>query len=211
MKVFVCFLLLIAMAVPGLAQDDETLLPTEFRSGYFGGPVVKATTMSDEFALTVGARGGWVVNRSVVLGGSAHYLINSVTVETQVPDTVGSVDALIDTTFDIMVIYGGAEIEYVSESQKLLHYTAAMLVGAGLVEYKDYDCAVCEEDEDTDVDADIFFVVEPSVHAMLNVTPMLRIGLGASYRYAYDVEIRGVENEDLSGWSGVLTVKIGRF
>lgn len=211
MKVFACFLLLITISIPASAEDDETLLPKEFRSGYFGGPVIKATTMSEEFALTVGARGGWVVNRSIVLGGSAHYLVNNVTVETQVPDTIAAMDAVIDTTFDITVIYGGAEVEYVSGTHKLLHYTAGTLVGVGLVEYKDYDCAVCEEDEDTDLDADIFFVVEPSVHLMLNVTPKLRIGLGASYRYAYDVELRGVENADLSDWSAVLTVKIGRF
>jgi hypothetical protein len=207
MRVFACFLLLITIGFAASAQDDETLLPKEFKSGYFAGPVIKATTMSEEFGLTVGARGGWVVNRSAVLGGSAHYLVNSVTVETQVPDTI----AVVDTTFDITVVYGGAEVEYLGGAHRLLHYTASTLVGVGLVDYKEYDCTVCEEDEDTDLDGDIFFVIEPSVHVMLNVTPMLRIGLGVSYRYAYDVELKGVENADLSGLSGVLTAKIGRF
>jgi hypothetical protein len=189
------------------AQDDETLFPEEFKSGYFGGPVIRATRMHDEFALTAGARGGWIVNRSVVLGASAHYLVNSVSVATEVPDTV----AVVDTTLDITVIYGGPEFEYINGSHRLLHYTVTMLVGAGLIEYKDYECSVCDEDADTDLDTDIFFVVEPSVNLMLNVAPMLRIGLGVSYRYTHDVELRNLDNADLSGVSGLLTVKIGRF
>lgn len=211
---FVCVLLI---AVPVLAQDealfppDETLFPEEFKSGYFGGPVLKATSMHDEFGLVVGARGGWIVNRKFVLGASAHYLVNSIGIETTVPDTV----ALVDTTFDMMLIYGGPEFEYISESHKLLHYTFSTLIGAGVIDYKDFDCLACDEDEDSDLygdlDADVFFIVEPSVNIILNVTPMLRMGLGLSYRYVHDVELKGVKNEDLMGLSGVLTVKIGRL
>ena len=217
MRRLAAFVVVLLVGVPALAQDealfprDETLFPEEFKSGYFGGPILKATYMHDEFGLLVGVRGGWIVNRKFVLGASAHYLVNSIGIETTVPDTV----ALVDTTFDMMLIYGGPEFEYISGSHKLIHYTFTTLIGAGVIDYKDFDCLVCDEEENADLyndlDADIFFIVEPSVNIMLNVTPMLRIGLGMSYRYVQDVELKGVRDEDLMGLSAVLTLKIGRL
>jgi hypothetical protein len=203
----------LSIAASAAAQDetlfppDETLFPEEFKSGYFGGPIVEATNISDEFGLMVGARGGWIVNRKVVLGASAHYLVNSIGIETTVPDTT----APVDTTLDMMLVYGGPEFEYISNSHNLLHWTATVLIGAGLIDYKGFPGTPCEEGENCDLDADIFFILEPSVNIMLNVTPMLRIGLGATYRYVEDVEIKGVKDEDLMGPSGILNVKIGRF
>ncbi len=217
MRRLAAFVILMSVAVSALGQDetllpqDRTLFPEEFKSGYFAGPVLKATQMHDEFGLLVGARGGWIVNRKIVLGVSAHYLVNSIGIETTVPDTV----ALVDTTFDMVLAYGGAEFEYISESHKLIHYTVSTLIGAGVIDYKDFDCAVCDEDEDgdrySDLDPDVFFIIEPSVNIMMNITPMFRIGLGLSYRYVKDVEIKGVDDDDLKGLNGVLTAKIGRL
>jgi hypothetical protein len=145
-----------------------------------------------------------------VLGLSIHGLVNSIGIQTTVPDTI----ALVDTTFDMMLAYGGLEFEYVRDPHKLVHYTVSTLIGAGAIDYKDFDCAACDDagdNSDTDLDTDVFFVVEPSVNVMLNITPMFRIGLGVSYRYVQDVELKGVEDEDLKGFSGTLIAKIGRF
>ena len=207
------FVLVVFIAVPVIAQDedlvprDETLFPKEFKSGYFGGPVLKAGKMGEEFALLIGARGGWIINDKAVLGAGVHYLVNSIEVQTTVPDTI----APVDTTFDMEILYGGPEFEYISGSHNLVHYTVSVLVGAGVVRYKDFECAVCEDDQDTDVDADVFFIAEPSVNVVVNVTSMFRIGLGVSYRYIHDVELKGVNDKDLRGLSGVLTARVGRF
>ncbi len=53
--------------------------------------------------------------------------------------------------------------------------------------------------------------VEPSVNIVVNITSMFRIGLGTIYRYIHDVELKGVNDKDLRGLSGVLTARIGRF
>jgi hypothetical protein len=205
--------LVLSIAVPAVAQDetlfpqDQTLFPEEFKSGYFGGPVLTATSISDEFGLMVGARGGWIVNRKIVLGAGVHYLVNSIGIETTVPDTI----APVDTTFDMMLVYGGPEFEYINKSHDLVHYTVSILIGAGMIDYKEFPPDACAEGEACDLDADVFFVVEPSVSIMLNVTSMFRIGLGLSYRYVQDVELKGIEDEELRGPSGILTAKIGRF
>jgi hypothetical protein len=184
------FFLVILIVTPVFAQD-ETLLPKKFESGYFGGPVLKVGAVCDKSGILVG--GGWIVNHSHVIGGGGYYLINDIGIE----------DVLPDSSVDLMIAYGGPEFEYINQSHKLIHYTICTLVGVGVADYRDY--------ESEDLDLDIFFVLEPTANVMLNLTHMLRIGLGAGYRYAYDVELEGVGNKNLSGPSAALTVKVGRF
>jgi hypothetical protein len=45
----------------------------------------------------------------------------------------------------------------------------------------------------------------------VNVTGFFRVGLGASYRFVQDVDLVELRNEDVSGFSGVVTLKFGRF
>ena len=43
-------------------------------------------------------------------------------------------------------------------------------------------------------DVDAFFITEPSLNLLLNVTRHLRVGFGASYRFVGDVELNTLEN-----------------
>jgi hypothetical protein len=45
----------------------------------------------------------------------------------------------------------------------------------------------------------------------MNVTTFFRICFSGSYRFIAGADFRGIQNNDLIGPSGVLTLKFGRF
>ena len=55
------------------------------------------------------------------------------------------------------------------------------------------------------------FVVEPAANIMLNVTPIFRLGIGASYRAVESLSLPELTNDDLSGFSGNIQFKFGMF
>ena len=45
----------------------------------------------------------------------------------------------------------------------------------------------------------------------INVSSWLRIGLGASYRIAVGLDLEEITNSDISGPSGLIILKFGKF
>jgi hypothetical protein len=192
---FVLLAVVLSLAGPALAED-ETLFPEVVESGYFGGSVGKITWVNHESAILVGVRGGWIVNHQFVVGGGAYYLIDDVLVE----------DTGIVPAPELLLAYGGPELEYIGRPAELVHYTLCALIGAGMVDYLDSEGGQVDE-----VKEDFFFVFEPAVNLMLNFTELFRIGAGVSYRYVYGVNLEGLENRDLRGPCASLTLKFGKL
>ena len=65
------------MVTPVLAQE-ETLISGQLEYGGYGGPVVKFTTINNDWEVMVGGRGGWIINHSFVLGGGGYGLVTDV-------------------------------------------------------------------------------------------------------------------------------------
>ncbi len=55
------------------------------------------------------------------------------------------------------------------------------------------------------------FIAEPALSVLLNVTRHLRVGFGASYRIVGDVELADLQDNEISGPAGVVTIKFGGF
>lgn len=182
----------------GVAQETQTLLGGDIRHGGFAGPVVKFTEIDGEFGVLVGGRGGWIINDSFVIGAGGYGLAN----EDQFDDYV---DVRGDAQRLVMG-YGGLELEYISRPNEVAHVSLAVLIGAGGTLW---DPIRSPHDVDEDVDA--FFITEPALNVLLNVTKHFRIGFGGSYRFVDDVELPGLRADDISGPAGVLTFKFGGF
>jgi hypothetical protein len=197
MKIFVPVMVFLALVEPTLA-DHETLIRGPVESGGFGAPVVKFSAIGDDFAVFIGGRGGWIINHAFTIGGGGFGLVNEI-----------ESDYYIETYGDHNIVqhmgYGGLILEYVHLSRKLVHPSLAVLVGGGGFGYH-YRDWLYEGDR-----TDAFFVLEPELNLMLNVSEHFRVGLGASYRWVTGVDLAGVENSDLSKFSGNLTLKFGRF
>jgi hypothetical protein len=185
------FLLVAASALSASAQE-ATVLGGHVENGAFGGPALKVTSVNGENAVLTGARGGWIVNHSFVLGVGAYGLVTNVKANTTDP-----VHQYVDMG------YGGLELEYVLRSNDLVHLSAGLLVGGGGMEY--------EDDDRPDVSRLSFFVLEPSVSANLNVTRFFRVSAGVSYRYVTGLKSALSTDSDLSAPAAMVTFKFGKF
>lgn len=183
---------------PAASQDVETLFgEEEVEHGGFGGPVLKAGPVNGTTGAFFGGRGGWIVAHRFIIGGGGYGLVNAV--DALVPNATGD--------HRLNFGYGGLELEYISNWDRLMHWSVMVLVGAGGVGYRRSDAM-----GGGDVGSmDDVFVVEPAVQANLNITKFFRISAGASYRYVSGVTSPATTNEKLSGPSAVVTLRFGKF
>jgi hypothetical protein len=194
LKIITLFVLLSFLHTPLFAQE-ETLLKGKIESGGFGGPILKVTELNGDLGLLVGGKGGWIINHTFVIGGGGYGLVTNI--------AANDVN-FIEKAF-LNLGYGGVVLELVPESNKLIHFSFSTLIGAGGVNYRDRNFSINFRQWDT------FFVAEPEVNLMLNVTKHFRVGLGASYRYIDGVDLNGLRDSDLSGASASMIFKFGKF
>jgi hypothetical protein len=182
--------------------QEETLAGAESHNGGFGGPVIKMGQVNDQFGLFIGGRGGWIINHSFVIGGGGYGLVNSVTAQA---NANGDIDEI---TFG----YGGVEFEYIINSDKLTHFTIYSLFGAGGYHYRNKYENYDREDASDINDSETFFIAEPAVNLEINFSKFFRLSVGAGYRFIAGKSNTGfISGSDLSGFSGTLTFKFGRF
>jgi hypothetical protein len=195
MRKFAIGLVLLAFLPAGLAaQGGRTLVGPEMESGGFGGFATKFTSMRGDFAVLLGGRGGWIINRTLVLGGGGYGLVSDIW--TDVYDQYNRPGKL-------RMGYGGLDLEVLLRSDDLVHLTLQGLIGGGGVTYR-FDSVHPSS-------WDAVFVAEPGVNLELNVTHFMRISAGGSYRFVQDVDLVDLTNQDVSGWAGTLLFKFGVF
>ncbi|RMH53747.1 MAG: hypothetical protein D6685_15440 [Bacteroidetes bacterium] len=182
-------------------QPAETLLGDDLTYGVFAAPVVRWTVFDGDAAMLAGGRVGWILHvhprHALVLGGGGYGLVTRHRVA-----GVTRNGRPMYLTFG----YGGLELEYVHRPRRLLHPTVQVLVGAGGVGYRE---ALVDGGRTGALEP--FFVVEPGVRVVLNVTPHLRLGLGGGYRFVRGVRLPPLGAADLSRAAGVVSVRVGRF
>jgi hypothetical protein len=179
-----------------VVAEEETFLGSDISHGGFGGPVVKLTQVNDHFGVMAGGRGGWILGHRFVIGGGGYGLT----------DTVKGNEIAFGNTPDIIMGYGGVELEYIINPEQVFHFSVYTLLGGGGVSYntdRDFNW--------NDEESDAFFVAEPAVNLIVNMTHFLRIGVGVSYRLITGVELEGISDSDLSGIAGNITLKFGVF
>ncbi len=182
------------ISLTAMAQE-QTLITGEVQHGGFGGPVMKITTFRDDVGILVGGRGGWIINHVLALGGGGYGLTNNIEAPIR--------------GYYLNVGYGGPIVEFIIASNRLVHASVNLLVGAGGVNYRE---EYWEFDNDGYfIQDDAFFVMEPGVDMELNVTDFFRVNVGISYRYINGVESKGLEDSDMSGVAATLMLKFGKF
>jgi len=202
MKIFLSIITLILISTSQLFSQEETLIGNgEVSHGGFGGPVIKFTQIKGEPALLVGGRGGWIINHTFVIGGGGYGLVNKIKADIPVYG--------IYTQPYLNFGYGGVELEYIIQSDKLLHFTVCTLIGGGAVSYREHLWDDSWDEWDSPNDA--FFVFEPSAGVELNIISFFRVNAGVSYRFISGAEFDDLKNKDLAGVSAFLTLKFGKF
>jgi hypothetical protein len=178
-----------------VSASQETLIHGNIESGGFGGPVFKMGNVYHEAALLIGGRGGWIINHQYMLGAGGYALVN------EIPSKQWA-------NYNMDLGYGGIELAYIQNPDKLTHLSFMILLGGGSVGFTEQGRDQWDESQDFDT----FYIAEPGVNLILNVTQFFRLGLGGSYRF-----VKGVQGDselvskNLSGPTLVITLKFGTF
>ena len=215
MKKFALLLIAVLLIYPVTTQaleikqdkdESETLFGSgEITHGGYGGPEVKLTQLQGEMGLMVGGRGGWIINSSFSIGGGGYGLVTTHKINNY-PTFYD------DSSAYLRVGWGGVFLEYINNSNNLIHFTVNTLIGGGEASYtKSYKNGMMWGNDGWSYESTPFFVVEPGATVDLNVAKFFRISLGASYRFVSGVDLTRTTNKDLSGASANLAFKFGKF
>jgi hypothetical protein len=207
MKKLIVIIILFALGSIVYPQE-ETLLEGGIESGGFGGPVVKFTQIKKEFGVLVGGYGGWLINHTFMIGGGGYGLVNKIRASEEAQTAY---QLYLGRPVNLEMGYGGVVLEYIDNSNALVHFAFNTLIGAGGVTYNERDNDDWDWNDNNNRPTDAFFIVEPELKAELNVTTFLRINIGGSYRFVSGINIIGLKNSDIAGPSANITFKFGKF
>src|SRR3954469_15897338 len=118
--------LILAAIVVGIATaaaaQEQTLINGNVAIHGFGEPAAKYVSINDQAGLLVGGRGGFILNRSLAIGGAGYGLVNEVK---------GSPYGFDQGPLDLRFGYGGFTAEYMINPDAVAHFAVSGLVGAG--------------------------------------------------------------------------------
>lgn len=211
------------MAIPTFAQETSDDKPIrsligngqKIKHGGWGAPFASYSQILDQDAVFIGLRGGWLINHRLTIGVAGSGLVSSI--KNQAYDAFLEEDNMsTESDSRFRVGYGGLLIEPVLFYSSPVHISLPIIIGAGGASYSTF----YDWDENNEWDesyhnyfnnTNSFFVIEPGVDLELNVIPLLRVGIGASYRYTSGLEMDATPKDALDGWNGTLSIKIGSF
>lgn len=192
---------LLLAAAPSLvhAQDDEYLLNSSGpRSiGGFGGPIYRVTQVAGETVALGGGGGAMLVNRRFAIGGMG-------------VGGTAHVDAIIagnPVRGEMDFGYGGLTLEVITRPSKLVHATYGLLIGGGGISVWPDDLRPRDPSDSTEV----FGVAEPQLGVELNIVRWMRIGVTGGYRFTFGAEVPKLVDDNLSGASGSIVFRFGKF
>ncbi len=181
--------ILVAVSWSAALAQERTLITGGVESGGMGAPVVKFTEIGNEFSVMAGGRGGWIINHTFLIGAGGYGLANDLDLDGLHPRR------------DVEFGYGGLELEYINNSDGLIHFTLEGLVGGGGLTTRVQGI----------YESEAVFVLEGGGNLMLNVTPFFRMGIGGGYRWVTDVDTVILSSADMSAPYAALTFKFGKF
>lgn len=188
-------LLFVFLISTTLYADEETLISGDMQHGGFGGFGFRVTSLNGQTVVMSGGGGAWLINSRFFIGGSGY---SNMSDDIKAPVPFESEQVFMN------INYGGLNLGYVFNPDKLYHVTIDALIGQGNINYS-------QRNSDKHWKSDNFFVLEPSVNLELNVVRWCRIAVGASYRLVNDVEIQNLQNNDIDGLSAGVSFKFGKF
>lgn len=186
--------------------SSETLFAGEITHGGYGGPAFKYSSVAGQGAWFLGARGGWLINRRVTLGGGVFGMTSRIPAAN--PDRIAGEDILDILQFS----YGGVILELHGRPTKLVNGTMTLFVGGGGVTIFDEQAnRPMHGYYGTPVRNDAVFVFEPEGMVNLNIASFFRLGVGGGYRWVRGLHLDGVENRDFTTPTATVMFKFGKF
>lgn len=120
----------------------------------------------------------------------------------------------IDDEVVIAGIYGGLHLEPILFSNRFINVSFPILIGEGIVtlldEKVDGDYVIEEEEFDED-DFSAFFMFEPGINILYNISRYVQIETGIRYRFTGKHDLPPFGRDNLNGFSIGAGIKLGVF
>lgn len=179
---------------------SQSLIEAKSKNTGYGALSTIFTEFNDEFAVFTGGYAGWYMNHKFMIGVGGYGMVTN---------HYGTVNSETSTTpKEYRMGYGGLVTEYTWHSDRLIHITTSTIIGIGQVT-DGYD--YINGSKTWENTSDVVFVSHTSLNAELNVTSWFRFGIGAGYRNVLGSDTEGMDDKDLSAFSGNVTLKFGGF
>ncbi len=167
----------------------------------FNGAVdFKMTDVASRRAMVAGAYGGVIINKQVILGLGGYGIATNVNTPSLVSE-----DVHLDGG------YAGIILGFLIAPREVVHVAVPVLIGAGTFHKTNKQLDINNFLRKVYLQSSSFAVVEPGLQIELNISKMVRLGFGGSYRYIQGTHLGEITDSDLSNIAGNITVKIGRF
>ncbi|GMR22020.1 MAG: hypothetical protein BMS9Abin37_0344 [Acidobacteriota bacterium] len=231
-------LFLVGALSPAIAQDHDTthtLTSGDVESGFLVAPDFKFTDVNGNFANLAGAYGGWVIDKKFLIGGGVYtltngsgpdgmtygggvfeYFVNQASlVNVSVRGLVGGGNATLGASFPGFDLggLGGFDMGGFGHRRGNQGRFPGNLGGVDLD-----DLARRFDLDDFDFDFDFlngdfarstsFFIAEPEVNVILNISERFRFSVGGSYRF---IGGAGRLNNRLDGFAANVALKMSFF
>lgn len=174
-------------------KETQTLVDFPDNFGAYGSIEPKITRIHGDYATFIGGRGGLILNEKYVFGAASYGLASSTRSESLIGDP------------ETRLAYGGFMFEYIENPRRLIHFSAGILVGIGVIYFNDNKASVPEYGNDK------FLVIEPEIGVSVNVTEFMKMTTALSYRGTAGANIAGISDNGLSFISGNVIFKFGKF
>ncbi len=188
------FILVISGSIFG--QSRENLIQGDIDHGFYISLPTKLTVLDGVLTPLPGARAGWIIDHTFSIGAAAYFMLDK-----NETDFVVS-----ERPAEILLTYGGLQLMYIGNSNRLFHYEVGTLIGFGGLNYSD---------RGTDYDlpnSSHIFVMEPEAGLVLNIASFAQVSAGLSYRWVVgNLQEEVVKDSDLSSLAMSLVLSLGAF
>ncbi len=171
--------------------------------GGYGALMMNYSQIDNKDAITIGARGAWIIGHSFAFGVGGTGFINDYHYN---PDIDGG------RNVNLTGGYGGMYLEPIIFPRIPVHLSLPVMFGVGGIAYAtSYNLYDWYEPDYYVEDATSFVIVEPGVELELNVVRFFRLALVVTYRYTSQIRLYDTRGDVLNGFSYGITLKFGKF
>lgn len=187
-------------------KEVKSLIGKEKEINGFGNVDFRLGEVVDQQALIMGVYGGMLINKYFMFGVAAYGIATDSQFEGFNPETGEARD------LNLYGGYAGMLMGFKVASREIIHLSVPMIIGAGKLDVSDdHYFELPWDDNAYTLESSPFFVFEPSALLEINVSHHFRLGFGAGYRLVRGSGLENVSDEDLSGYTGVVSIQLGKF
>lgn len=187
-------------------DEVKSLLNKDNDLNAFGAADLKVGNFVGERGLLAGAYGGFIINRRYLFGVAGYGLVTNVEFQGTLPDDAET------RKLNLHGGYGGVLIGATIAHKELIHISIPIVMGVGSFDVVDKNFFGSNlADSEFTIENSIFFVLEPGIQLEFNITKYFRIGAGVTYRYITGTELTNLKDREVTGTSGILSFRFGRF